>query len=158
MTRDPIDHFIDLMGFMTQEDGAPRIAGQILGYLLVEGDPRTLAQITEGLGISKGSASTNCRLLATKGAINRVAVPGSRQDAYQAVSDPGRQTLAGLAARFRERAAMMDDAIKDFPENRQGAFDRASEFARFFRNSADFLDHWTRHHQTINATGPERQE
>ena len=59
----PMDTFIEQMGLIAQEDGAPRIAGQILGYLLIEGEPRTLSQMAEALKISKASASTNARLL-----------------------------------------------------------------------------------------------
>ena len=110
MNRDPIDHFIEQMGFMTQEDGLPRIAGQVLGYLLVEGEPRTLAEITEALSISKASASTNCRQLADKGILTRVATRGSRADSYMAVTNPAEDMLAGMAARFRTRARSIEDA------------------------------------------------
>ena len=34
----PMDDFIEQMGLMMQAEGQPRIAGQILGYLIVEGE------------------------------------------------------------------------------------------------------------------------
>ena len=92
MKHDPIDHFIEQMGMITQQDGFPRIAGHILGYLIIEGEARSLGEITKALRISKGSASTNCRLLADKGAIERVGVIGSRQDSYRAVENPAENT------------------------------------------------------------------
>lgn len=142
MTRDPIDNFIEQMGFMTQEDGLPRIAGQILGYLIIEGEPRTLAEITEALKISKASASTNCRHLADKGALRRVATIGSRADSYQAVTNPAENMLSGMAQRFRNRAELMEQSAREFPADRRGAQERVTEFAEFFRASADFLDDW----------------
>ncbi|MBL6426609.1 MAG: MarR family transcriptional regulator [Maritimibacter sp.] len=143
MNRDPIDHFIEQMGFMTQEDGLPRIAGQVLGYLLVEGEPRTLAEITEALSISKASASTNCRQLADKGILTRVATRGSRADSYVAVTNPAEDMLAGMAARFRTRARSIEEAAASFPDSRAEARARVTTFAQFFRTSADFLDEWT---------------
>ncbi|MEC7762533.1 MAG: MarR family transcriptional regulator [Pseudomonadota bacterium] len=143
MNRDPIDHFIEQMGFMTQEDGLPRIAGQVLGYLLVEGEPRTLAEITEALSISKASASTNCRQLADKGILTRVATRGSRADSYMAVTNPAEDMLAGMAARFRTRAGKIEEAAAGFPDSRAEARERVTVFANFFRTSADFLDEWT---------------
>lgn len=151
MNRDPIEQFIEQMGFMTQEDGLPRIAGQVLGYLLVEGEPRTLAEITDALRISKASASTNCRQLADKGILTRVATRGSRADSYMAVTNPAEDMLAGMAARFRVRARAIEDAAAGFPENRAGARERVRTFANFFRTSAEFLDEWTERAQRQTA-------
>lgn len=147
MTRDPIEHFIEQMGIFTQEDGLPRIAGQILGFLLIDGEPRTLAEITEALGISKASASTNCRLLADKGAVVRMGAIGARQDSYVIADDPARRTLGSMAERFRQRAKSMDQIAQDFPENRASAQARVLNLSAFFRDSAAFLDEWTAHAQ-----------
>lgn len=143
--HDPIEHFIELMGFMTQDDGIPRIAGQILGYLLVEGEARTLAEITEALKISKASASTNCRLLADRGALERVAPLGSRADRYRAAPNPAGDALSDMAARFRQRAEQIETSASAFPADRADARERVMAFAGFFRSSADFLDEWTKH-------------
>lgn len=142
MTSDPIQHFIEQMGIFTQEDGLPRIAGNILGYLILEGEARTLGEITQALGISKASASTNCRLLADKGALERMGEIGARQDAYRACDKPAESTLEGMAQRFRNRASAMDDTIAAFPENAASAAERAAALSAFFRSSADFLDQW----------------
>ncbi|MBV7378924.1 GbsR/MarR family transcriptional regulator [Maritimibacter dapengensis] len=146
MAQDPVEHFIELMGFFTQEDGLPRIAGQILGYLVAEGDPRTLNEISDALGISKASASTNCRLLAEKGALERVGALGTRQDSYRAADDPARRTLQSMSQRFGERADALDAAARAFPAERHGAQERVCNLAEFFRNSAEFLAQWDRHY------------
>ena len=151
MKHDPIDTFIEQMGMMTQQDGFPRIAGQILGYLIVEGEARSLGEITGALKISKGSASTNCRLLAERGAIERVGAIGSRQDSYRAVENPTENTLAGMAERFRQRAGVIEEAAAQFPDNRGDARERVCGLATFFRNSAQFLDEWTKRAKAIKA-------
>ncbi len=145
MNRDPIDHFIEQMGFFTQEDGLPRIAGQILGLLVVEGEPRTLNEISAKLGISKASASTNCRLLAEKGALERIGAIGTRQDSYRAADDPARRTLQAMALRFEDRAETLDSVARDFPATRADAQERVCSLAAFFRRSAAFLAQWERH-------------
>ncbi|MAM59900.1 MarR family transcriptional regulator [Maritimibacter sp. UBA3975] len=143
MNRDPIEQFIEQMGFMTQDDGLPRIAGQVLGYLLIEGEPRTLAEISEALSVSKASASTNCRQLADKGILTRANTRGSRADSYMAVTNPAEDMLAGMAARYRARARAIEDAATGFPDSHAEARARVTAFARFFRTSADFLEEWT---------------
>lgn len=150
MTHDPIDRFIEQMGLMVQEDGGPRIAGQILGYLLVEGEPRTLAEITEALGISKASASTNCRFLASRGVLERTGTLGSRSDSYIAVPNPAKSTLTDMAKRFRNRAETTAASANAFPPERAAARDRVLEFSNFFRASADFVEAWA--NQTAAAS------
>jgi DNA-binding MarR family transcriptional regulator len=138
----PRDQFIEQMGLMTQAEGMPRIAGQILGYLIIEGEPRTLTQMTEALKISKGSASTNARLLEHKGTVRRVSALGQRQDAYEAVDEPGLSTLAGMAERFRANAAAMEAIGASFSDQEAGARKRVERVAEFHRESAVFLDEW----------------
>lgn len=151
MTRDPIDTFIEQMGQMLQAEGAPRIAGHVLGYLLIEGEPRTLSQMTEALKISKASASTNARLLETRGLLRRLSPMGSRQDSYEVVADPNRQMLRTLATRFRANAETISAISATFPKEHCDAVQRVNDFAAFYRQSASFLDEW------FNRTGTETQ-
>lgn len=136
------EQFIEQMGLMIQTEGGPRIAGQVLGYLIIEGEPRTLTQMTEALKISKGSASTNARLLEHKGMVRRVSALGQRQDAYEAVEEPGLSTLAGMADRFRANAAAIESIATGFPEELSAARARVERLADFHRESAAFLDEW----------------
>jgi len=136
------DQFIEQMGLMTQAEGLPRIAGQVLGYLIVEGEARTLTQMTEALKISKGSASTNARLLEHKGSVRRVSVLGQRQDAYEVVEEPGFATLTGMAARFRSHAEMIETLAEGFDASEAGARARVLRLAEFHRQSAIFIDEW----------------
>lgn len=64
--------------------GVPRMAGRILGALLLSSEPyETLDSLAETLGASKGSMSTMARLLVGTGLVERVAVPGGRRDHYR---------------------------------------------------------------------------
>lgn len=139
----PTEDFIEQMGLMAQSEGGPRIAGQILGYLIVEGEPRTLAQMTEALKISKASASTNARLLVLKGSVRRVSPVGQRQDAYEALDFPNLAVIRAIGDRFRDHADKMTEISAGFPESHAGARERVSRFADFHRKTADFIDAWT---------------
>ena len=56
-------NFIERMGVALDSDGLPRIAGRIFGLLLVSEDARSLDDLAAELRVSKGSVSTNARLL-----------------------------------------------------------------------------------------------
>ena len=54
---------VERFGLRFEEDGLPRIAGRMLGLLMVSAEPRSLDELAEELQASKTSASTNARLL-----------------------------------------------------------------------------------------------
>lgn len=138
----PMDTFVEQMGLIAQNDGGPRIAGQILGYLLVEGEPRTLSQMAKALKISKASASTNARLLELKGAVRRVSPVGQRGDAYQVLDRPSVAALEALAGRFRTNADTIGALAGGFPDSHAAARARVMDYADFYRETADFFDEW----------------
>jgi DNA-binding transcriptional regulator GbsR (MarR family) len=85
----PIDNpiirrFIEDSGNTTQALGVGRCAGQIYAFLYFSEAPRTLDDVKEVLGISKGSASMGVRQLGQWGAVQRVWVKGDRKDYYTA--------------------------------------------------------------------------
>lgn len=88
-TRD----FIESMGRQFEEDGAPRIAGRLFGFLMLQDDPCSLDDVAEQLQVSKGSASSNARLLEQLGIAERVTRAGDRRDYYQISPDIGERTM-----------------------------------------------------------------
>jgi DNA-binding transcriptional regulator GbsR (MarR family) len=85
--------FIESMGRQFEEDGAPRIAGRLFGFLMVQETPCSLDDVAEQLRVSKGSASSNARLLEQLGIAERVTRAGDRRDYYQISPDTGERTL-----------------------------------------------------------------
>jgi DNA-binding transcriptional regulator GbsR (MarR family) len=77
-------HFIEDFGLLFEESGHPRMAGRILGCLLIS-DPPYLSstELSEILQASKGSLSTMTRFLLQMGLIERVGLPGRRRDYFQ---------------------------------------------------------------------------
>lgn len=88
-TRD----FIESMGRQFEEDGTPRIAGRLFGFLMLQDEPCSLDDVAEQLQVSKGSASSNARLLEQLGIAERVTRAGDRRDYYQISPDIGERTL-----------------------------------------------------------------
>lgn len=89
-----VEAFIEQVGLSTEADGLPRIAGRLFGYLLLSPVPRSLDEIAAALGVSKGSASMDARLLLTHGWLRRVSRPGDRRDYYEMAPD----FFAGIVA------------------------------------------------------------
>ena len=88
-TRD----FIESMGRQFEEDGTPRIAGRLFGFLMLQDEPCSLDDVAEQLQVSKGSASSNARLLEQLGIAERVTRAGDRRDYYQISPDIGERSL-----------------------------------------------------------------
>jgi hypothetical protein len=68
--------------------GLPPATGKLLGWLLICDPPQqTSAELTDALGLSKGSVSTGVRVLQNAHLVRRVTLPGRRGFAYEMVPD-----------------------------------------------------------------------
>jgi DNA-binding transcriptional regulator GbsR (MarR family) len=76
-------HFVEDMGLLLERSGIPRMAGRIIGWLLICNPPyQSAQQLAQALGASKASISTMTRLLIEMGLIEQVGVPGQRRDYF----------------------------------------------------------------------------
>jgi DNA-binding transcriptional regulator GbsR (MarR family) len=94
-------NFIERMGLTLEAEGLPRIAGRIFGRLLVSEDARSLDDLAAELRVSKGSVSTNARLLEQRGLLERVCRPADRRDYYIVPADLLVHTMAQRLARWQ---------------------------------------------------------
>jgi DNA-binding transcriptional regulator GbsR (MarR family) len=77
-------HFIEDFGLLFEESGHPRMAGRILGCLLISDQPHlSTNEIADTLQASKGSLSTMTRFLLQMGLIERVGLPAKRVDYFR---------------------------------------------------------------------------
>ncbi len=141
-------HFTDRMGLLFEAEGQPRIAGRIFGYLLLSDDPRSLDQLAEGLRVSKASASTNARLLADKGVLERVCRPADRHDYYHVAPDLFSRTMAERMQRWQRFTETVGEARRTLPirSERVRARLRSYETAYAYMVDAigEALDRWER--------------
>jgi DNA-binding transcriptional regulator GbsR (MarR family) len=85
---DPLRRFVHDTGLLLENAGMPRIAGQVLGWLLVcEPEHQSLTALAEVLGVSKASVSTTTRLLIQFGLLERTVLSGDRRDYYRVSHD-----------------------------------------------------------------------
>ncbi|HOP60140.1 MAG TPA: MarR family transcriptional regulator [Candidatus Saccharicenans sp.] len=73
-------HFIEDISLYFEQMGIPRMAGRILGVLLIANPPeQSIDDLCERLQASKSAISTNARLLSEMGLIERVPSPKPRR-------------------------------------------------------------------------------
>ncbi len=124
-------HFAEDVGLVFEQEGMPRMAGRILGWLLICETPQTsLQELAEVLRASKGSISTMSRMLIQMRLAERVSLPGHRRDyvrlkpgswsewfaeevakisSMRELAERGLEMLDGKPASVRERLAEMRD-------------------------------------------------
>lgn len=158
-----IRRFIEDAGSATQALGAGRVVGQIYAYLYFSESARTLDDMKEALGISKGSASMGVRQLEQWGAVQRVWVKGDRKDYYTANDYFGsivRNIMVdAMGKRMSSLSKMLDDADEMLDsrrpsgslDSRTGGQDRAAlpADAAFLRARVKRLREFQRKVQTM---------
>ena len=91
MCQDPLHpaavEFIEDLSLIAEAEGVPRIAGRIVGLLLIRHEPLSFDDIVEQIRVSRASVSTNTRLLESRGAIRRVSRLADRKDFFEAGPD-----------------------------------------------------------------------
>ncbi|WP_017718851.1 GbsR/MarR family transcriptional regulator [Kamptonema formosum] len=76
--------FIEEVGLLFEFTGLPRMAGRIMGWLLICDPPhQSTGSLAEVLQASKGSISTMTRLLIQAGMVERTGIPGERRDYFR---------------------------------------------------------------------------
>ena len=98
----PTAEFVERVARYLESLGIARIGGRIFGYLLTESGPRSLDQLVDAVGASKGSVSLNVRTLAAERFVDRVTVPGDRKDYYRLAPGAAVRPLQQLLDRVEE--------------------------------------------------------
>jgi DNA-binding transcriptional regulator GbsR (MarR family) len=146
-SRDPLclSSFVERAGCVCERDGLPRIAGRILGLLLVSAEPLALDAIAERLGVSRASVSTDARRLVEQGVLERVGRPGDRKDYYRMAADSPQRSLEQRLGAVRQFLALLDDAQR-LPEQDPEVRERLQETAALYREvmlaTTAVLDRW----------------
>jgi DNA-binding transcriptional regulator GbsR (MarR family) len=101
--------FAEEVGRVFEQFGLSRMAGRILGWLLICDPPRqSSAELGAALGASKGAISMATRVLESYALARRVAVPGERGDFFEMIPDAFNRAhdQLGKARIFRELMEM----------------------------------------------------
>lgn len=78
------NQFVEEFGIYFERQQMPRMAGRILGWLLVCTPPHQAAEeLMSALSASRGTVSTMTRLLINLGFVEKVGIPGERKDFFR---------------------------------------------------------------------------
>lgn len=143
--------FADDLGYFWESAGGTRMAGRVLGALLLADPPEmSSAQLAAFLGVSAGSVSTATRELIRPGLAQRVRIPGERQDYFRVTMERtalsqflrARVELShqwvGLLARGEVLARRKDSAV------RRQLGDMREFFEFIEQQQQTILDRWER--------------
>ena len=126
-------NFVERMGLALETDGLPRIAGRVFGLLLISEGERSLDDLASELRVSKGSVSTNARLLEQRGILERICRPADRRDYYRVPPDLFSHTMAQRLARWQRFHEAISAARTDLPIRSQEVLDRLEDYQAAYR-------------------------
>ncbi len=128
--------FAEEIGRILEDDGQPRIAGRILGWLMVCDPPyQSFDDLVDALDVSKGSISTMTRKMIDSGLVKRVTFPGDRKSYYQVRSEAWVHVLEQrlqLSNRFADVTKAGIKMMEDEPEKQQRRIREMHSFMIFF--------------------------
>ena len=104
--------FANATGMLASRFSLSPTVGQIYGLLYLSPQPVSLDEMVEKLGISKGSASTNVRVLESWNAANKVWVNNSRKDYYEANPDILEVVINRIKQGLRKRIEEVESRFK----------------------------------------------
>lgn len=124
--------FTERISIVAQADGIPRIAGRLIGLMVLEAGPFSFSDLATRLEVSRASISTNTRLLENMGVIERIGKPGDRQDYFQLAKDPYAKLLHGLVFRMNKAEQLVGATQNDLPKGDHQK--RLKELRAFYRD------------------------
>lgn len=141
-----VSDFVDQMGLILQAEGLPRIAGHIMGLMIIHEGPFSLSQLAVKLNVSRASISTNTRLLEGLEIIVRTAKPGDRQDYFKLSPQPYDRLLRGVVRRMRRARDVVEGTQDALPAAMADSHERLQELDAFYaaliESFMDVIDVW----------------
>ena len=131
--------YVERMGLLWESEGLPRIAGRILGYLILTPVAGTSDDMALALGVSRASVNTDVRRLERLGFVERGSRPGDRRDYYAIAPDLVERMLDTRLARLRSLQSALDDA-RHLPESPPAVQERLCAFRSLHLRVIDALE------------------
>ncbi len=147
--------FAEEVGIVFEQTGMPRMAGRILGWLLISDPPhQSTEQITKALMASKGSISTMTRLLIQLGLIERISLPGVRHDYFRLRSDAWQHMVGrGLTEEIKMVRQLAEHGLgllgDKTPVTRTWLEEMLDVYTFLEKEFPALLDRWEKKHQKV---------
>src|SRR5688572_22982143 len=130
--------YIERLALTGEEDGMPRIAGRLIGYLMMYEGAYSLDEIADALQASKASVSTNARMLEERGILIRTSSPGDRRDFYEISPAPWETFINNATRKVRKSMDAVEATLPKLPPG-DVATRRLKEARLFYRFLLDRL-------------------
>jgi DNA-binding transcriptional regulator GbsR (MarR family) len=157
---DEQDRFIERMGRLFEEtEGLPRIAGRIVGLLLLTPGECSLDQMAEHLAVSRASISIDARRLEQCGVVERVTRPGDRRDYYRIAPDHYARALERRLAVIERLAEVIGDGRRMRIKSsvvRERLDEAAAALAFVIDATKQELEHWRATREKRRTASPRR--
>lgn len=127
-------HWVEQLGLHLEESGIPRMAGKILGRLLIcVPESQSAAELADWLFASRASISTNTRLLIHMGLIEKAPSPGGGRTALLRIRPGAWSTLLqGETLRATLGARLFKEGLAMFPDRVPAQLSRLAEAAELY--------------------------
>lgn len=134
--EEDLRHLVEELGLWFEHIGIPRMAGRVMGWLLVCDPPeQTMQQLADELQASMGSVSTMTRLLDQLGLIERTSLPGERKVRYRIRPDAWSRTWEEHLEQSRSFLAIAEKGLailEGADTERRGRLEGMREYSRFY--------------------------
>ena len=149
--------FVEEVGLLFEQTGLPRMAGRILGWLLISDPPhQTTSDLTEALLASKGSISTVTRLLIRIGLIERTSLPGERRDYFRIKPGAWHQFMGESLAQTTALRQLAERGLEllegEAHLNRQWLEEMRDMYAFFEREFPALMERWEQERKMTQMT------
>jgi DNA-binding transcriptional regulator GbsR (MarR family) len=142
-----LEQFVEDVGIAMEQSGFPRMAGKVLGYLLISHEQQVSTdELLRRLHASRGSISTMTRLLIQSGLIDRIGRPGERKDYFRIKGDTWSRILKVRMAQIVDLHHAIEHGLEWISPNEKQPYHRLRdmhEFYEFFEKEFQaLLDRW----------------
>lgn len=111
--RDDAMPFVEKLGFHTEIQGHPRMAGRVMGWLLVCEPPwQSVAELAVALQSSRSAVNAVVNRMVEFGMFERVAIPGERTTYYRINSDGGELLFENMVANLRTMRELTEAGLE----------------------------------------------
>ena len=144
--------FVEEVGIVFEQTGLPRMAGRILGWLMMSDPPHpSTGELADALIASKGSISTVTRLLIQIGLIERLSLPGVRHGYFRIKPGASHQLLKDSLDQTTAFRQLLERGLELLEgkahTNRQSLEEMHDLYAFLEREFPALLERWEQEHK-----------
>lgn len=152
---------LEEFGLVFESNGMPRMAGRVLGRLLMCWPPhQSMTQLAGSLQASKASISTTTAMLARMGFVERLGFAGDRQDYFRVRPTSTTIHIQDMAHRLRAQLALVERGMAVADDRSAEGLTRLVQARDLFRFMAielpALLERWEQTPAAASAASEQR--